>query len=66
MRLEQAHLMHLWNKLFSSTNFICKIHCFKNEPFVEFEIRLTLKQCIFQRKVRRAYSMGALDAPAQN
>ena len=51
MRLEQAF------------SFVWKIHCFKDEPFVEFEIRLTLKQCIFQ--VRRAYSIGELDAPAQ-
>ena len=36
-----------------------KIHCFKEEPLVEFEIRLTLNQCIFQRKLRRAYSIGA-------
>ena len=49
--------MHLWNML----SFFRKIHCFKDEPFVEFEIRLTLKQCIFQKN----YSMGALDAPAQ-
>ena len=35
----------------SSTNFFWKIHCFKDEPFVEFEIRLTLNDCIFQRKV---------------
>ena len=25
----------------------------------------SLKQCIFQKNVRRAYSIGALDAPAQ-
>ena len=42
----------------SSTKFFWKIHCFKEEQFVEFEIRLTLKQCIFQSKL-------ALDAPAQ-
>ena len=35
----------------------------KDEPFVEFEIRLTLNYCIFQRKVRRAYFMGPLDSP---
>ena len=42
--------MQLWNKLF------LKIHCFKDEPFVEFEIRLTLKQCKFHRCIRCACS----------
>ena len=49
----------------SSTKFFWKMNCFKEEPFVQFEIRLTLKQCMFQRYLRRAYSIGALDAPAQ-
>ena len=52
MRLEQAHL------------FFWKLHYFKDEPFVEFECRLTLSYCIFQKN-RRAFSMGAFDAPVQ-
>ena len=63
MRLEQAHLMHPWNKLYQL--FFWKLHYFKDERFVEFECRLTLNYCIFQKKVHRAYSMGALDAPVQ-
>ena len=40
MRLEQAHLMHPWNKLYEV--YFWKVHYFKDEPIVEFEIRLTL------------------------
>ena len=42
-------LMYLWNKLYEL--FFWKIHYFKDEPFVEFEIRLTLNYCIFQRVI---------------
>ena len=42
-----------------------KIHYFKDETFVEFEIRLSLNSCIYQKNVRRAYSLGALDEPVQ-
>ena len=61
MRLEQAHLMHPWNKFYE---LFWKLHYFKDERFVEFECRLTLNNCIFQKK-SRAYFMGALDAPVQ-
>ena len=50
MRHEQAHLMRLWNKL-----FLWKIHCFK--------VRRISNST--NGSVRRAYSIGALDAPAQ-
>ena len=62
MRLEQAHLMHPWTKLYepflentvvqSKTNFkFCKCFIFKVVHF--------------PKKVRKAYSMGALDALVQ-
>ena len=46
-------------------NFFWKIHYFRDETFVEFEIGLTLNSCIFKKQLLRAYSMGALDAPVQ-
>ena len=61
MHLEQAHLIHPWNRLYE---FFWKLHYFKDERFVEFGCRLTSNYCIFQKKVRRAYST-ALDAPVQ-
>ena len=48
MRLEQAHLMHPWNKLYEP---FWKIHYFKDEQFVEFEIRLTLNYCISKKNI---------------
>ena len=46
----------------SSMNFLWKIHCLKDEPFVEFEIRLTLNDCILKTEL---IPLGALDALAQ-
>ena len=48
--------MHLWNKLYE----LFLGDCFKDEPFVEFEIRLTLKQQLL-KNVRWAYLCVALD-----
>ena len=48
--------MRLWNKLYE---LFWKIHCFKVRRISNSTNGSSLKQCIFQRKVRRAYSIGA-------
>ena len=38
--------MYLWNKRYTAL---------KDEPFEEFEFRITLNDCIFQKTLRREY-----------
>ena len=45
--------------------FFWKIQYFKDKPYVEFEISLTLNYCIYQKEVRGTWSMGTLDASVQ-
>ena len=52
--------MQLTRFLFEKFILFCKIHYFKDEPFVEFEIRVTLNYCNFQKIIK-----SALDAPFQ-
>ena len=54
--------MHPWNKLYE---LFWKIQSFKVRRISNSTNGSSLKQCIFQKKVRRTYSMGTLDAPAQ-
>ena len=51
--------MHLWNKLFLENTVVQSMTNFKLYKWFIFKV------VYFPKKVRRAYSMGALDAPVQ-